>query len=92
MCIIIDIMKEIIRIQDAGCRKTDDLRVPVYHIHGKRQYYGTCKFHVRKDCFRLLKWKPPTKLSKTIMREWEKSLESIPISMRCKSCWPKGLI
>jgi hypothetical protein len=76
-------------IQDAGADRTEKLCVPVYHTHGLRQYLGTCKMHARLDCRHLRDWKPPKKLAKTIMREWEPFLNAVPEYMRCRTCWPK---
>lgn len=77
-------------IQDAGPSRTDKLCVPVYHTHGYRQYVGTCKVHADVDCRHLRAWKPAPQLAKTIMREWEESLDAVPASWRCKTCWPNA--
>jgi len=77
-------------IQDAGPSRTDKLCVPVYHTHGYRQYVGTCKVHADVDCRHLRAWKPAPQLAKTIMREWEESLDAVPVSWRCKTCWPNA--
>lgn len=74
-------------IQDTGPRRTERLRVPVYHTHGYRQYMGTCRIHTRADCRHLLHWKPGRRLGRVIMREWEESLDAVPVTWRCKTCW-----
>lgn len=50
-----------LKIQDAGCRPPDPLPpggIFVYHTHGRRQYYGTCKYHRDPNCSVLLNWEP----------------------------------
>jgi len=86
---------EVVPIQDAGDTHHKPGQVAVYHTHGDRQYYGTCKYHKRPDCYILVQWKPGRilngrgQLGKCIMREYvfEKDL---PKSSRCKRCWKES--
>jgi hypothetical protein len=83
-----------IPIQDVGPSNHDVLKVPVYHVHGYRQYLGTCKLHASPDCRHFAQWRPglllgKVRMGKVIMRDWETSLDSIPPALRCKTCWPK---
>jgi hypothetical protein len=79
--------------QDAGVPA--DLAPPgavfVYHIHGRRQWYGTCKLHLWPDCPALLRWRPEThrghRLAKVLMREWFGRIEDVPVRDRCRICW-----
>lgn len=81
-------------VQDAG--PPGHLAPPgadfVYHTHGRRQFYGTCKLHLRQDCPALLRWKPEThrgeRLAKVLMREWFHQQEDVPERARCRICWP----
>lgn len=50
-----------LKIQDAGRVPPDPLPPGaffVYHTHGARQYYGTCKYHLNPNCSVLLNWEP----------------------------------
>ena len=77
--------------QDCGVSAGHE--IPVYHTHGLRQYYGTCRFHKRPDCTHLRNWKPgwrcggKVQLKRVIMREWVKAYGDIPESMRCRTCY-----
>jgi hypothetical protein len=80
-------------VQDAGLPA--DLAPPgalfVYHVHGRRQAYGTCKLHLRPDCPALLRWRPGSigeqALAKVLMREWRARAEDVPARARCRICW-----
>jgi len=80
-----------IPIQDTG--NYQDGYIPIFHTHGFRNYMGTAKYHLDPDCRHLVHWQPgrrgphKLKLGKTIIREWEADLGSVPESFRCKTCW-----
>jgi hypothetical protein len=83
-------------VQDAGLPAA--LAPPgaifVYHVHGRRQLYGTCKLHLRPDCPALVRWRPEMhrgqRLAKVAMREWFRRTEDIPERDRCRVCWRSG--
>lgn len=72
----------------------------VYHIHGERQYLGTCKFHLRVDCPHLVNWRPRQRPrnwetdKQFEQQEKEKAViknhyqpDSIGENQKCKTCW-----
>jgi hypothetical protein len=79
-------------VQDVGTRFAED-NVPVYYVHGLRQWYGTCKLHARLDCPHLVHWTPGIRMGhrmgKTLMRDWHPGLDSVPERQQCKTCWPR---
>lgn len=79
-------------IQDAGATRQAG-QMPLYHIHGRSQYYGTCKLHRDPACPHLQHWRPEKhrghRLAKALMREWVDSYETVPIATRCRTCWPE---
>lgn len=58
----------------------------VYHTHGLRQYFGTCKLHRDPDCPPLKHWRPGWG-SKTIIVEFFGSGDEVPERSRCRRCW-----
>lgn len=66
--------------------KLDDNEIYVYHVHGRRQYYGTCKIHLKSDCVVLKNWNPGKGLGKTIMKDHDK-IDQIPNHLKCKKCF-----
>ena len=74
------------KIQDAGPNRKNG-QIPVYHTHGLRQWYGTCKIHKDLNCPHLVHWRQGRGLGKTIMREWWNSYDDIYVGFRCKTCW-----
>lgn len=87
---------ETTKIQDAGRHFPAALpagAVVYYHTHGRRQWYGSCKLHLRPDCPHLANWSPGFvmgglgQLGKTIMREYDTTGSLPSEEKRCKTCW-----
>jgi hypothetical protein len=76
-------------IRDLGGRQAGN--VPVYHIHGLRQFMGTCRLHMRPDCRHLTHWTPERHrgepLAKEIMCDWRERYEDVPERSRCRTCF-----
>jgi hypothetical protein len=77
-------------------RKQPPGTVLIYHVHGRSQFYGTCKIHKRPDCPILQGWKPGfiggklrIRLKKIIMEDTRRSYEEVPERLRCKICWTR---
>ena len=61
----------------------------VWHTHGRRQYLGTQKLHLKPDCPALLKWKPARGLAKVLMMD-QVSTKILSPEITCSICGAKN--
>ena len=60
--------------------------IEIYHIHGKRQYYGDIKFHKDPCCRHLVAWVPAKGFAKVLMKEWWRAKDVLS-KYQCLTCF-----